>query len=139
MKKKINIAVIGLGQIGSYVYNELNIKKKDIEIKTGKKIKVVGISAKNKNKKRRFKINKKIFYSNPLDILKIKNLDIIIEAIGLSDGISKKIIETALKNKIEYRFIPQSIYEEQMAYKDLVKLNESMFNNSIKLDNYNVL
>ena len=30
MKKNINIAVIGLGQIGSYVYNELNIKKKDI-------------------------------------------------------------------------------------------------------------
>ena len=100
MSKNINIAVIGLGQIGSYVYNELNIKKKDIEIKTGKKIKVVGISAKNKNKIRKFKINKKIFYSNPLDILKIKNLHIIIEAIGLSDGISKKVIETALKNKI---------------------------------------
>ena len=100
MSKNINIAVIGLGQIGSYVYNELNIKKKDIEIKTGKKIKVVGISAKNKNKKRKFKINKKIFYANPLDILKIKNLHIIIEAIGLSDGISKKVIETALKNKI---------------------------------------
>ena len=99
MSKNINIAVIGLGQIGSYVYNELNIKKKDIEIKTGKKIKVVGISAKNKNKKRKFKINKKIFYSNPLDILN-KNLHIIIEAIGLSDGISKKVIETALKNKI---------------------------------------
>ena len=30
MSKNINIAVIGLGQIGSYVYNELNIKKKDI-------------------------------------------------------------------------------------------------------------
>ena len=100
MSKNINIAVIGFGQIGSYVYNELNIKKKDIEIKTGKTIKVVGISAKNKNKKRKFKINKKIFFSNPLDILKIKNLHIIIEAIGLSDGISKKVVETALKNKI---------------------------------------
>ena len=100
MNKKINIAVIGLGQIGLYVLNELYTKKKDIETKTGKKIKVIAISAKNKNKKRKFKINKKIFYSNPLDILKIKNLDIVIEAIGLSDGISKKIIETALKNKI---------------------------------------
>ncbi|MBD1145730.1 homoserine dehydrogenase [Pelagibacterales bacterium SAG-MED34] len=100
MNKNINIAVIGLGQIGSYVLNELNTKKKDIETKTGKRIKVIAISAKNKNKKRKFKINKKIFYSNPLDILKIKNLDIVIEAIGLSDGISKKIIETALKNKI---------------------------------------
>ena len=37
MSKNINIAVIGLGQIVSYVYNELNIKKKDIEIKTGRK------------------------------------------------------------------------------------------------------
>ena len=72
MNKNINIAVIGLGQIGSYVLNELNTKKKDIETKTGKRIKVIAISAKNKNKKRKFKINKKIFYSNPLDILKIK-------------------------------------------------------------------
>ena len=99
MNKNINIAVIGLGQIGSYVLNELNTKKKDIETKTGKRIKVIAISAKNKNKKRKFKINKKIFYSNPLDILKIKNLDIVIEAIGLSDGISKKIVEKAIKNK----------------------------------------
>ena len=33
----IKIAVIGLGQIGNYLYNELKIKKKDIELKTGKK------------------------------------------------------------------------------------------------------
>ena len=30
MNKNVNIAVIGLGQIGSYVLNELNTKKKDI-------------------------------------------------------------------------------------------------------------
>ncbi len=66
MNKTINIAVVGLGQVGIYLYNELNFKKKEIEIKTGKKINIVAISAKNRNKKRRFKINKKIFYSNPL-------------------------------------------------------------------------
>ena len=72
MKKNINIAVIGLGQIGGYLLNELNRKKKEIEIKTGKKIKVSAISAKNINKKRKFKINKKIFYKNPLEIIKKK-------------------------------------------------------------------
>ena len=51
MKNNFNIAIIGLGQIGIYLYNELNSKKKEIEIKTGKKINVVAISAKNKNKK----------------------------------------------------------------------------------------
>ena len=100
MKKNVNIAVIGLGQIGNYLLNELNTKKKDIELKTGKKIKVVAISAKNPNKKRKFKINKNIFYKNPLDVIKKNNTDILFEAIGSSDGMSKKIVELSLKNKI---------------------------------------
>jgi homoserine dehydrogenase len=100
MKNKINIAVIGLGQIGIYLLNELNVKKKEIETKTGKIINISAISAKNINKKRKFKINKKIFFKNPMDIFKNKKIDILFEVIGLSDGISKKIVETALKNKI---------------------------------------
>ena len=100
MKNKLNIAIVGLGQIGIYLYNELIIKKKDIENKTGRKINIVAISAKNKNKKRRFKINKNIFFRNPLDILKKRNIDILFECIGQSNGISKKIVENALKNKI---------------------------------------
>ncbi len=100
MKNNINIAIIGLGQIGIYLYNELRIKKSEIEQKTGKKIKIVAISAKNKNKKRKFRIEKKIFFKNPLKIFKEKKVDILFECIGLSDGISKKIVETALDNKI---------------------------------------
>ncbi len=100
MNKNINIALVGLGQVGIFLYNELNSKKKEIEIKTGKKINIVAISAKNKNKKRRFNTDKKIFYSNPLKIFKEKKIDILFECIGLSDGISKKIVEYALKNKV---------------------------------------
>ena len=100
MKQEINIAIVGLGQIGIYLYNELKNKSKEIEIKTGKKIRIVAISAKNKNKKRKFKIDKKIFYPNPITILKKENIDIIFESIGFSDGISKKIVELALKKKI---------------------------------------
>ena len=98
--KNINVALVGLGQVGNYLMNELNKKKSDIELKTGKKINIVAISAKNPNKKRKFKINKKIFYKNPLEIFKQKKIDIIFECIGLSDGISKKLVEKALKNKI---------------------------------------
>ena len=100
MNKQINIAIVGLGQIGNYLYNELNLRKKEIEIKTAKKINIVAISAKSKNKKRRFKINKKIFFTDPFKIFKEKKIDILFEAIGLSDGISKKIVESALKKKI---------------------------------------
>ncbi|MDB2382004.1 homoserine dehydrogenase [Candidatus Pelagibacter bacterium] len=100
MKNIINIAVVGLGQVGIYLLNELNAKKKDIELKTGKKINVVAVSAKSISKKRRFKVNKKIFFKNPLEIFNKTKVDILFEAIGLSDGISKKVVETALKNKI---------------------------------------
>ena len=99
MKKKINIAIVGLGQIGNYLLNEISNKKKDIEIKTGKKILISAISAKNINKKRKYKINKKIFFKNPLEIIKKKNIDILIEAIGFSDGISKKVVTESLKKK----------------------------------------
>ena len=100
MKNLINIAVVGLGQVGIYLLNELNTKKKDIELKTGKKIKIVAVSAKSISKKRIFIFNKKIFFKNPLEIFNKTKVDILFEAIGLSDGISKKIVETALKNKI---------------------------------------
>ena len=100
MPKKINIAIIGLGQIGNYLLNELNKNKSEILIKTGKQINIAAISARNINNKRKFKINKKIFYKKPLDIINTKKIDILIEAIGQSDGISKKIIEAALKKKI---------------------------------------
>ena len=100
MKKNINIAVVGLGQIGSYLLNELRLKKNDIQLKTGKKINVVAISAKNINKKRKFKINKKIFFKNPLNIFKYKKIDILFESVGASDGISKKLVETAIKKRI---------------------------------------
>ena len=99
MKNNVNIAIVGLGQVGNYLYNELNQKKKEIEIKTGKKINIAAISAKNKNKKRRFKINKNIFYSDPLKIFNEKRIDILFESIGHADGVSK-VVEYALNNKI---------------------------------------
>ena len=129
MKNNINIAVVGLGQVGSYLLNELNIKKKDIELKTGKKINVVAVSARNINKKRQFKIDKKIFFTNPLEIFNKKKVDILFEAIGQSDGISKKIVETALKNKIHVITPNKALISKHG--NDLAKLSEK---NNVNLE-----
>ena len=53
--KKINIAVIGFGNIGSYFYKILERNKKTIGVKTGKIPIVKYICAKNLKKKRSIK------------------------------------------------------------------------------------
>ncbi len=97
--KRIGIGIIGIGNIGSRLYKEIISKKKDIGLKTNTNINIVAISAKNIKKKRNFKFKKEIFYKNPLDIIKNSKVNIVVELIGKSDGVSKKIVESALKNK----------------------------------------
>ena len=67
--KKIGIGIVGLGNIGSRLYKEILLKKKDIGLKTNTDISIVAISAKNIKKKRNFKVKKNIFldkFSNKL-------------------------------------------------------------------------
>ena len=55
-KNKIfNIAIVGLGNIGSYLYNFLNKQKNNISKKYNSKFKILYISAKNKKKKKKYK------------------------------------------------------------------------------------
>ena len=56
--EKINIAIVGFGNIGSYFYKILEKNKKNISIKTGKIPFIKYISAKNLKKKRNIKIPK---------------------------------------------------------------------------------
>ena len=97
--KKLNIAIIGLGNIGSYLYKYLNKNKKIISKKNNCIPNITYISAKNKKRKRYFKINKKIWLNNYLDATKNKNIDLIVELIGGAEGPAKKLVFEALKNK----------------------------------------
>ena len=97
--KKLNIAIIGLGNIGSYLFNYLKKNKKILSQKNNCIPNIVYVSAKNKNRKRGFNINKKQWLNNYLDATKLKNVDLIIELIGGSEGPAKKLVFSALKNK----------------------------------------
>ena len=97
--KEVGIGIIGVGNIGSYLFKEINSIKSEINKNLGFKIKIIGVAAKNSKKKRAIKINKNLFYKNPIDLVKNNKVNILFELIGMSDGISKKVVEIALKNK----------------------------------------
>tara|TARA_B100000989_G_scaffold291983_1_gene267226 strand:- start:719 stop:2005 length:1287 start_codon:yes stop_codon:yes gene_type:complete len=97
--RKLNIAIIGLGNIGSYLYKYLRDNKKILTEKNNCLPLVKYVSAKNKNKKRKIKIKKTQWLTNYLDATNLKNVDLIVELIGGSEGAAKKLVFTALKNK----------------------------------------
>jgi len=99
MKQKINIAIVGFGNIGSYFYSSLIKNILNISIKTGKIPYVKYISAKNKNKKRLIKIPESKWIKNPLDLCYKKDVDVIVELIGGADGIAKRLVFLSLQNK----------------------------------------
>ena len=97
--KKLNIAIVGLGNIGSYLFKYLNDNKKILTEKNNCLPIIKYISAKNKNRKRNINLNKKIWLNNYLDATKKKDVDLIIELIGGAEGPAKKLVFNALKNK----------------------------------------
>ena len=97
--KKLNIAIIGLGNIGSYLFKFLKKNKKILSKKNNCTPNIVYVSAKTKKRKRGFKINNKICLNNYLDATKKKNVDLIVELIGGAEGPAKKLVFNALKNK----------------------------------------
>ncbi len=97
--RKLNIAIIGLGNIGSYLFNYLKKNKKKLAAKNNCTPNIVYISAKNKKRRRNIRYKKNQWLNNYLVATKSKNVDLIIELIGGSDGAAKKLVFSALKNK----------------------------------------
>ena len=119
MPRKINIAIAGFGNIGSYFYQILEKNKKKITIKTGKIPFVKYVTAKNINKKRNFKIPKTKWFKNSLNLVFENDVDIIVELIGGAEGIAKKLVFSALKNKkhvITANKALMSKYGDELAY-----------------------
>ena len=97
--RKLNIAIIGLGNIGSYLFNYLKENKEILTEKNNCQPLVKYVSAKNKGRKRKIKITKNQWLNNYLDATKAKDVDLIVELIGGAEGAAKKLVFNALKNK----------------------------------------
>ena len=97
--RTLNIAIIGLGNIGGYLFKYLQDNKKILTEKNNclPVIKYVGV--KNLKKRRKIKFRKTQLLKNYLEATKKKDVDLIVELIGGAEGPAKKLVFNALKNK----------------------------------------
>ena len=97
--KKLNIAIIGLGNIGSYLFKYLNDNKNILKEKNNCLPVVKYVSAKNKKRTRKIKIKRNQWLNHYLDATKYEDVDLIVELIGGAEGPAKQLVFSALKNK----------------------------------------
>jgi len=97
--KKLNIAIVGLGNIGLNLYKHLAKNKKSIIEKNNINFEVKYVSAKNKNKKRRINIPKKKWLKNYLLASQLTDIHVVVELIGGAEGAAKKLVFNSIKNK----------------------------------------
>ena len=98
--KNINICIAGLGTVGSNVILSLNKNNDYINSKSNLSFNILGVSAKNKFKKRICDIKNFTWCENPLDLLNIKDCNVLIELIGEEKGLSFDLVKQALEKKI---------------------------------------
>ena len=96
--RKLNIAIIGLGNIGSFLFNYLKTNKKILTEKNNCIPVIKYVSAK-KRKKRNIKFKRSQWLNNYLLATKLKDVDLVVELIGGAEGPAKKLVFSALKNK----------------------------------------
>lgn len=100
MPDAFRIAIAGLGTVGAGVA-ELVQKNADLlELRSGRKIEIVAISARSKGKDRGVDLSKYEWVDNPVALADLENVDAIVEVIGGSDGPAYALVKAALSKGI---------------------------------------
>ena len=98
--KKLNVCIAGLGNVGSHLINTIQENNSVIKSKASLVFEILAVSAKNPKKKRICNIDSYSWHNQPLDLLNVKNCDVLIELIGEEKGISFDLVKGALEKKI---------------------------------------
>ena len=93
---KINIAIAGLGTVGSEVAKQLQINNEFLSKKAGRKLNLIAVSAKDKSKNRGFDQSKLNWFEDAADIASLSEVDLIVELIGGSDGVPLELCKNSL-------------------------------------------
>jgi homoserine dehydrogenase len=97
MQKPLTLGIAGLGTVGAGLLHLLKHHKDRLEERAGRPIRIGGVSARTKAKKRGVELGQIRWFDDPVKLAMDPSIDVFVELIGGSDGIAKTAVETALK------------------------------------------
>lgn len=97
MQKALTLGIAGLGTVGAGLLELLHVHKERLEERAGRPLRIAGLSARNKGKKRGVDIGGIPWFDNPVLLATDPKIQVFVELIGGSDGVAKRAIEAALR------------------------------------------
>lgn len=96
MTKEMRIGIAGLGNVGAGVVKIIQKHARDLERRSGKKFKILAVSARSKKKSRGIKLTSYEWVHDPLELVNNPDIDVIVELIGGSSGVAYDLVVAAL-------------------------------------------
>ena len=141
MKDVVKIGVAGLGTVGAGTVKLLSEHRDLLTDRSGRQIVVTAVSARDRTRDRGFSTEGLTWYDDARDLAADKDIDILVELIGGSDGIAYDTCKAALENGkhvlVEKPLCQSSseclILEQEAAHRNLVLMvgHVFLFNPSI--------
>ena len=97
MKSPLRIGIAGLGTVGSGVVKLLAEHGRLLALRGGRPLRLVAVSARRKAKKRDIDLAGVRWEKDPLALAAAPDIDVVIELIGGSGGVARRLVQTALR------------------------------------------
>ena len=99
MTSPLKIGIAGLGTVGAGVVKLLAEHNRLLALRGGRPLKLVAVSARSRTKKRDgIDLSKARWEKDPLALATAKDIDVVVELIGGSGGIARRLVQTALRS-----------------------------------------
>ncbi|MBS0125433.1 homoserine dehydrogenase [Thetidibacter halocola] len=97
MSDPLRLGIAGLGTVGAGVVKIVRQKAALLEARTGRRIEIVAVSARNRDKDRGVPLTQYAWEDDPVKLATRDDVDVFVELMGGSDGPAKAATEAALK------------------------------------------
>lgn len=97
MSESIRIGLAGLGTVGCSVLHLLHRHAESLSQRSGRTLRVVGVSARDRHRSREVDISNLAWFEDPVALASSEAIDVFVELIGGEEGPARDAVETALK------------------------------------------
>jgi homoserine dehydrogenase len=99
VKPPLKIAVAGLGTVGAGTLQLLDRQAELLAQRAGRRIVVVAVSARDRRRDRGIDLSAVRWYEDAAAMAADPEIDVVVELIGGTDGVARRVIETALDHR----------------------------------------